>query len=192
MTDNITITGLVATAPRHIVTNEGLTISSFRLASAQRRFDRSTERWIDVDTNWYTITAFRQLGVNCVASIRKGDRVMVSGRLKIREWENGERTGTTIDIEADAIGHDLAWGTSEFSRTISAGRATAAASTQNADEVPATQSWATAAPGVAGVGHPEAGSSEGEITRQGVEAPQSELEPQFELEPESESASVPF
>ncbi|WP_309617059.1 single-stranded DNA-binding protein [Salinibacterium sp.] len=121
MTDSITLTGLVATTPRHIRTNDGLTISSFRLASAQRRFDRTKEKWIDVDTNWYTISAFRQLGVNCTGSVNKGDRVIVSGRLRIREWQNGERTGTTVDIEADAIGHDLSWGTSSFSRTISSG-----------------------------------------------------------------------
>ena len=121
MTDSITLTGLVATTPRHIRTNDGLTISSFRLASAQRRFDRSQEKWIDVDTNWYTISAFRQLGVNCAGSVHKGDRVIVSGRLRIREWQNGERAGTTVDIEADAIGHDLSWGTSSFSRIISSG-----------------------------------------------------------------------
>ncbi len=146
MTDTITLTGLVATAPRHVVTNEGLTISSFRLASAQRRFDRAQERWIDVDTNWYTITAFRQLAVNCAGSIKKGDRVVVTGRLKIREWENGERTGTTVDIEADAIGHDLSWGTSAFSRTISSSRAVPAAPSADDDAV-ATEAWPVSSPG---------------------------------------------
>ena len=146
MTDNITITGLVATNPRNIVTSEGLTISSFRLASAQRRFDRTAERWIDVDTNWYTITAFRQLSVNCAGSIEKGDRVIVAGRLRIREWENGERTGTTIDIEADAIGHDLSWGTSRFSRTISTARANTASQASASDGEAATESWSTGAP----------------------------------------------
>ena len=123
MTDSITLTGLVATAPRHIVTSEGLPITSFRLASTQRRFDRSKERWIDGDTNWYTITAFRQLAINSAGSVGKGDRVVLTGRLRIREWENGERTGTNIDVEADAIGHDLSWGTSVFSRSISSSAA---------------------------------------------------------------------
>ncbi|MDQ1553276.1 MAG: single-strand DNA-binding protein, partial [Microbacteriaceae bacterium] len=69
MTDTITITGLVATVPRHLVTTEGLSITSFRLASTQRRFDRSHERWVDGDTNWYTITTFRQLAINAAGSI---------------------------------------------------------------------------------------------------------------------------
>lgn len=125
MTDTITLTGLVATPPRHIVTSEGLPITSFRLASAQRRYDRSQERWIDGDTNWYTITSFRQLAINASGSIAKGDRVVVTGRLRIRDWENGEKAGTNIEVEAEAIGHDLMWGTSTFSRTVVASSAPA-------------------------------------------------------------------
>ena len=120
MTDTITLTGLVATDPRHVVTSEGLAITSFRLASTQRRFDRSQEKWIDGDTNWYTITTFRQLAMNSAGSVKKGERVVVTGRLRIREWQSGERTGLNIDVEADAVGHDLSWGTSTFSRSISA------------------------------------------------------------------------
>jgi single-strand DNA-binding protein len=121
MTDSITVSGLVATAPRHLVTGEGLPITSFRLASTQRRFDRSNQRWIDGETNWYTITAFRQLAINSATSVGKGDRVVLSGRLRIREWENADRSGTNIEIEADSLGHDLMWGTAQFSRTISQG-----------------------------------------------------------------------
>lgn len=130
MTDTITLTGLVATPPRHLVTSEGLPITSFRLASTQRRFDRAQERWIDGDTNWYTITTFRQLAINASTSVRKGDRVVVTGRLRIREWENGERTGTNIDVEADAVGHDLMWGTATFSRSMTG---TTAAAPDSAD-----------------------------------------------------------
>ena len=132
MSDTITITGLVATAPRHIVTSEGLAITTFRLASAQRRFDRAQERWIDADTNWYTITSFRQLAIHAAGSLDKGDRVLVTGRLRIREWDSGERKGINIDVEADAIGHDLMWGTSKFSRSV-----TASAAPKQADEATA-------------------------------------------------------
>ena len=119
MSDTITLTGLVATDPRHIVTSEGLPITTFRLASTQRRFDRSQERWVDGDTNWYTITAFRQLAMNSAGSVKKGERVLVTGRLRIREWQSGERNGMNIDVEADALGHDLTWGSTSFTRSIS-------------------------------------------------------------------------
>lgn len=118
MTDTITLTGLVATTPRHLVTSEGLPITSFRLASTQRRYDRGAQKWIDGETNWFTVTAFRQLAVNVVGSVNKGHRVVVTGKLRVRDWESGDRAGTTVEIDADALGHDLAWGTSVFTRSV--------------------------------------------------------------------------
>lgn len=118
MTDTITVTGLVATEPRHIVTSEGLTITSFRLASNQRRFDRSANAWIDGDTNWYTVTSFRQLGTHVATSVKKGHRVIVTGRVRIRDWSTEDKKGTTIEIDADAVGHDLTWGRASFERTV--------------------------------------------------------------------------
>ena len=119
MTDTITLTGFVATVPNHLVTGEGLPITSFRLASTQRRFDRSRNLWVDNGTNWYTVTSFRQLALNSNSSIRKGERVIVTGRLRIRDWAAGDKVGTSIEIDADSIGHDLTWGTASFTRGMS-------------------------------------------------------------------------
>ena len=118
MSESFTVSGLVATTPRHLVTQEGLPITSFRLASSKRRFDRTKKIWVDGETNWFTINSFRQLAINSASSISKGDRILVSGRLKVRDWDNGERSGTSVEIEADCLGHDLVWGTAEFSRTV--------------------------------------------------------------------------
>lgn len=137
MSDTITLTGLVATTPRHLTTSEGLAITSFRLASSQRRFDRSTQKWIDADTNWYTISAFRALANNAATSVVKGDRVIVSGRLRIRDWENTDRSGTSVEIEADNIGHDMFWGTSTFTRVV-------ASVATDADPADSQDAWANA------------------------------------------------
>ena len=118
MSEHIAVTGLVATTPRHLVTQDGLPITSFRLASSQRRFDRSQNKWIEGETNWYTVSAFRQLAINESTSVSKGDRVIVVGKLHVRDWDNGERAGTSVEVEAEAVGHDLNWGTSSFTRTI--------------------------------------------------------------------------
>jgi single-strand DNA-binding protein len=118
MSEYISVAGLVATTPRHLVTPDGLPITSFRLASSHRRYDRNQERWVDAETNWFTVTAFRQLAINSSQSISKGDRVVLTGRLRVRDWDNGERSGTSVEIEADAIGHDQSWGTSQFVRTV--------------------------------------------------------------------------
>jgi single-strand DNA-binding protein len=118
MTDTITLTGLVATEPKHLTTGEGLAITSFRLASSLRRFDRATGTWIDVGTNWYTVSAFRRLAVAAAASVSKGDRVIVTGRLRLRDWKSAGKAGMTIEVDADALGHDLNWGTALYTRTM--------------------------------------------------------------------------
>jgi single-strand DNA-binding protein len=118
VSDTITVTGLIATTPRHIVTSEGLPITSFRLASSQRRFDKATLKWVDSSTNWYTVSAYKQLAINCVPSLNKGDRIIVSGRLRVRDWTTDDRTGTNVEIEAEVIGHDLFWATAVATRIV--------------------------------------------------------------------------
>lgn len=105
--NNITVVGLVATTPRHLVTHEALPITSFRIAQ-----QTDTEGV----SNWYTVTAFKTLAINASASINKGDRIVVTGKLKIRDWDNGSRAGTSIEIEAETLGHDLNYGASVFHR----------------------------------------------------------------------------
>ncbi|MEY3406653.1 MAG: hypothetical protein RLZZ556_725 [Actinomycetota bacterium] len=118
MSDTYSVSGLVATTPRHLVTQDGLPITSFRLAASVKKFDREKNRWVDAETNWFTVTSFRQLAINTATSISKGDRVVVMGRLRVRDWDNGERAGTSVEIEAENIGHDLVWGSSTFVRTV--------------------------------------------------------------------------
>jgi single-strand DNA-binding protein len=133
MSDTITLTGLVASDPRSVTTAEGLAITSFRLASNQRRFDRSQDKWVDGETNWYTVTTFRQLAANASVSIKKGERILVAGRLRVREWEAaGGKKGTNVDVEADALGHDLTWGTAAFSRGGGAATSDPFSTTQSA------------------------------------------------------------
>ena len=126
MTDIITVTGVVGTDPKHHVTNGGLAITTFRLASTRRVFDREKATWEDGETNWYTVSAFRQLATNASLSIRKGERLIIRGRLRLRAWETGERSGTAVEIEADSIGHDLAWCVSSYAKVRSTRAADAA------------------------------------------------------------------
>jgi len=115
--NTVTAAGIIATTPRHIQTEEGLDITSFRLASNRRRYDDELQQWVDVDTNWYTVVAFRALAANAEKSLKKGDRVVVSGRVRIRDWEHDSGSGTSVEVEADALGHDLLWGTTTYSRS---------------------------------------------------------------------------
>lgn len=117
MSESITVVGNVAAEPRRGTTGGGVPYVSFRIASDARRFDRATGQWVDGQPNWYTVSAYRALAENAAASIHQGDRVVVSGRLRLRDWNDGERRGTAAEIDADALGHDLRWGTTAFTRT---------------------------------------------------------------------------
>lgn len=105
MDGSITVRGVVATRPRHLVTAEGLAVTSFRLLAAPASRHRS----------WFTVSAVRRLAINAAGSLTAGDPVLVSGRLVIREWL-GERGGATAELEAEAIGHDLTRGRTTFVR----------------------------------------------------------------------------
>ncbi|WP_344736399.1 single-stranded DNA-binding protein [Microbacterium awajiense] len=122
----ITLIGNVANEPEHRTTGSGATIASFRLACTSRYYDRAQNAWVDRETSFYAVSAFRGLGDHVLRSLHRGDRVVLAGRLQLRKWESGTTSGTAAEVEADAIGHDLRWGTSTFEK---AARPAAAAAT---------------------------------------------------------------
>jgi single-strand DNA-binding protein len=100
--DTIALRGLIATTPRHIVTPEGRKITSFRFATNAGDHPSGGQY-----SNWYTVNAFDTLAIHASEALSKGDRVIVLGELRIRDWDNGERSGTSVEITASTIGHDL-------------------------------------------------------------------------------------
>jgi single-strand DNA-binding protein len=116
MTDNITVRGFVASEIRSSTTPGGVATASFRLGSTDRRFDRSSNTWVDGNTNWFTVQGYRQLAGNIGCSIRKGQRVIIVGRLKMRSWEKDGRIYHVAEIDAESVGHDLMWGSANFTR----------------------------------------------------------------------------
>ena len=83
---------LVATTPRHIVTTDGTAITSFRVAE---EIDKVGTR-----NNWFTVTVFGDMAVWASTNVSKGERWDIHGELIIRDWDNGERSGTSAEIEA--------------------------------------------------------------------------------------------
>lgn len=108
--------GNVATQPvyRELATGPS---ARFRLAVTSRYWDREKSIWTDGHTSFFTVWANRQLATNTAASLSVGDPVVVQGRLKVRtEAREGQQNWSSADIDAVAIGHDLARGTSAFRR----------------------------------------------------------------------------
>lgn len=120
MSDLVTIRAVVGTDPQLSITPKGISVLKFRAASHERKRDQETGQWNDGPTNWYSVSAFRSLAENTMESLAQGDHVLVFGKLQIREFERADGTrGTSADIEAFGIGHDLRYGTSAFNRVRS-------------------------------------------------------------------------
>jgi single-strand DNA-binding protein len=116
MNDTITIKGFVATDITSGTTPGGVATASFRIASNSRRRDKDGQ-WVDGHTNWFSVQGYRLLAGNMGCSIRKGQPVIVVGTLRIRSWERDGRVYYSHTIDADAVGHDLTWGTANFTRS---------------------------------------------------------------------------
>ncbi|WP_353712441.1 single-stranded DNA-binding protein [Arthrobacter sp. K5] len=133
MTDTITVRGFVATEIRSSTTPGGVPTASFRLGSAERRYDRTANAWVDGNINWFTVQGYRQLAGNMGCSIKKGQRVIIVGKLKMRSWEKDGRVYHDAEIDADAVGHDLKWGTANFIRNSGNPHASDAFGSANGD-----------------------------------------------------------
>ncbi len=117
-------------------------LASFRVACTPRRYQRSTETWVDGATQWYSVTAWRALADNCRQSLRRGDPVVVHGRLTVSTWVNREGIEvSSLEVEATHVGHDLARGTAVFTKTP---RPAAAPAPTAAEEGAKSQSSAAA------------------------------------------------
>ncbi|TDD23082.1 single-stranded DNA-binding protein [Nonomuraea diastatica] len=112
----VTLTGNVAAEPRQYSFDEGTKVTSLRVLTSHRYFDRKTGQWTDGEKVCFTVRCWRALGDNVAASIRAGQPVVVSGKLRIREFgAEGDRRFVP-EIEASAVGHDLRWGTGVFAK----------------------------------------------------------------------------
>lgn len=95
----------------------GTVVAAFRVACTPRRFQRSTGEWVDGPTQWYAVNAWRALGQHCHDSLRRGDPVVVHGRLQQRSFVTKAGVEVTaLEVDATVVGHDLNRGVTHFER----------------------------------------------------------------------------
>ncbi|WP_369389277.1 single-stranded DNA-binding protein [Streptomyces sp. CG1] len=132
----VCVVGNVATQPVYRELAAGPS-ARFRLAVTARYWDREKSAWTDGHTNFFTVWANRQLAVNVAASVEVGQPLVVQGRLKVRtEVREGQQQWASADIDAVAIGHDLARGTAAFQRAAKPEAALMAARPEPSWETP--------------------------------------------------------
>lgn len=116
MADNtVTVVGNVTRDPELRFTSGGKGVASFGLA-VNRRYQVNGE-WQE-KVSFFNVTAWDQLGENASASLTKGSRVIVTGRLEQREYEtNSGEKRNVVEIVADELGPSLRWATAKVERT---------------------------------------------------------------------------
>ncbi len=110
------VAGVVATDPTMREFDDGRKVMSFRVASTSRRFDSGLKEWVDGPTLWVKVSCWRELAVNAAECVRKRDRVVVWGRVRSEQWTSNGSMRSDLALEAEAMGHDLAFGVSVFER----------------------------------------------------------------------------
>ncbi|WKU45989.1 single-stranded DNA-binding protein [Streptomyces sp. VNUA116] len=104
----ITVIGNLVDDPELRFTPAGLPVASFRIASTPRTFDRQNNEWKDGESLFLTCSAWRALGENVAASLGRGTRVIVQGRLKQRSYEDREGAKRTVfELDVEEIGPSL-------------------------------------------------------------------------------------
>ncbi len=111
----VTFQGWVGNDVVHRETAQG-NVANFRVGSTPRIRRRSGE-WVDGPTSWFSVACWRALADHVRDSVRKGEPVLVHGRLRTDVWEREDgQSSVTHVVEASYVGHDLTRGTSVFVR----------------------------------------------------------------------------
>ncbi|MFD1541461.1 single-stranded DNA-binding protein [Nonomuraea guangzhouensis] len=141
----ITLTGNVAAEPRQYSFDDGARVTSLRVLTTHRYFDKKTGQWADGERVCFAVRCWRALGDNVAKSVQVGQPVVVSGKLRIREFgPEGDRRFMP-EVEASAVGHDLRWGTGVFAKPERGG-GTVSVSKEMRDRLDEeTQDWALGA-----------------------------------------------
>jgi single-strand DNA-binding protein len=129
----VTVVGTVLNRPEKRLTNNNMLVTSFRIVSNPRHFDRVSQEWVDSTNLRLRVNCWRRLAENTCASLIAGDPVIVYGRLTTRLWKTEEgETRASYELEAQCVGHDLSRGQAEF-RKIRAEVATTVVDDENSD-----------------------------------------------------------
>ena len=113
--NEITIVGNLTREPELRFTTSGTATCGFGIA-VNRRYMQNNE-WVDAPTNFFNVTVWGQYGENVAASLAKGDRVIVKGRLDFRKYTNKDGVEvTTHDVVADEVAPSLRYATATMTR----------------------------------------------------------------------------
>jgi len=116
--NTIILRGFVTAEPKFWQSSPTQTpLAEIRMGHTPRRLNQTTGEWEDGKTSYFSVKCWRRLAVNVKGSLRKGDMILVKGKVVMRTWvDDQQRNRVQMQVEADSVGHDLAYGWSHFNR----------------------------------------------------------------------------
>ena len=113
----VSLIGFVATQPKKGLTKTGSPTLSMRVGWTPRTLDRATGVWSDLPSSFATVQCYRKVAEHASVCVRRGDPIVVRGTLRVREYvdQNGQRR-SSVEVQADSIGHDMSRGISTYSK----------------------------------------------------------------------------
>jgi single-strand DNA-binding protein len=118
--NHTTIAGNLVEDPEVRFTHNGIAVANLRVAVTQRI--QQDGQWRDGDTSFFKVNVWRDQAEHLADSLTKGDRVMVTGRLRQRSWETSEGDKRSVtELEADEVGASLKWATAKVERSAQRG-----------------------------------------------------------------------
>ncbi|WP_037162677.1 single-stranded DNA-binding protein [Rhodococcoides fascians] len=118
----VSIVGSLGQDPELRFTASGAAVVNFSVAVTERVKDGND--WKDGDTTWYRANAWRNLAENIAESLKKGDQVVILGRIKNRPYDKDGQTRYSLEVDVEAVGPSLQFATArpqKASRSNAAG-----------------------------------------------------------------------
>ncbi|WP_028938247.1 single-stranded DNA-binding protein [Pseudonocardia spinosispora] len=113
----VTVTGTLTATPELRFTPSGHAVANFTVAANERRYDKNTGQWADGDATFLRCSIWREAAENVTNSLNKGNRVIVTGRLKQRTYDTAEGEKRTVfELDVTEIGPSLKWATATVNK----------------------------------------------------------------------------
>ncbi|MGF3057355.1 single-stranded DNA-binding protein [Microbacterium sp. YY-01] len=119
---NLTVIGNLTADPELRFTQSGVAVANFTVASTPRTFDRASGQWRDGEALFMRCSIWREAAENVASSLTKGMRVVVTGRIQQRSYQDREGNNrTVVEMTADEVAPSLRFATAQVTRAARQG-----------------------------------------------------------------------
>lgn len=113
----ITFYGNLTAEPELRFTPSGQAVANFTVASTERKYDKQSGEWVEGDTAFLRCSVWGQMAENVTETLVKGSRVIVSGTLRVRQYEtNDGKKGTSVECNVEEVGPSLKWASARIDK----------------------------------------------------------------------------